>query len=763
MFSNNITSGCCKAIQEFFQSCVEPQGLSSHWKVWTETSLPFWIIAIVLFALFVISILKFKRIRFTGFTVFIIGFLLYFIGFDNGGTGHSFVALSIRSIISSLEMFVGKSDLLEVHHHWHESPLYMTLFALTHFCALSISFVALFKIFGQRIWYFIKLLYCSFKKNQNLNIFFGFNKNSKILARNIHNEPVDNKIIFVNLFRKTEMKVEKEASFLKLIDLFTFSNLMIEDVWNLGINSFFARSKMDLRDIDFAPLHGSGQKDSRLKLLKELELNNLRRWILRSRRVKIFFMSDDIEYNLLALDRFVMDSFFQEELDNEKKVIIYCLAPRNNVNLLREHQYLCYKNLEVHIIDSAYLSVRQLKLDYNNLPVNFVDIKNGAVTSKFTAMVVGFGETGQEALDFLYEYGAFAAPHTNNSEFKCFVVDERMPVIKTPYLEKRPGMKNDINGKLVFWPYSINDKKLWTGIRKRIDELNYVVISLGNDELNTSFAINLYEYAIRYRKGRDLSRFKIYVRAYISTNETRLNYIEQYLNKCNNPQSFASVFNVFGNSDKIYTVENVSAHDIDSKIMKNVRKYYDNYRNLSGDNKDWFERRTKVLNLKESYQSGKPYPDLIFHLREITRMEGQDFENYYHINTKIMLSGLPCNKAWNELSIPEQVHARILYDACLAYLEGEDELRKYSTEIQETVISLSATEHIRWNNSLVSKGYVYQAEPSDFNKELRDVRLTHNCLVPWNELNYSTKKYDAMVVATTLAIKFPELAQSTKS
>ena len=46
--------------------------------------------------------------------------------------------------------------------------------------------------------------------------------------------------------------------------------------------------------------------------------------------------------------------------------------------------------------------------------------------SGFKSMILGFGETGQDALAFLYEYGAFVGKDKKKVPFVCHVFDNQM-------------------------------------------------------------------------------------------------------------------------------------------------------------------------------------------------------------------------------------------------------------------------------------------------------------------------------------------------
>ena len=92
-----------------------------------------------------------------------------------------------------------------------------------------------------------------------------------------------------------------------------------------------------------------------------------------------------------------------------KRPEIFVHARRSANNEIFDH-YSQYDEeshrMKIKIVDSAYLSVATLKQDERTLPVNCIKIdqSTGLVDSPFTALIVGFGATGQEAFKFLYEY-----------------------------------------------------------------------------------------------------------------------------------------------------------------------------------------------------------------------------------------------------------------------------------------------------------------------------------------------------------------------
>lgn len=183
---STVASCACDSILEAHFASSEPiHDFYLNWTIWEYDN--YWFIVLAYVLLFSLLTIGFKQIRLSGGLIFLFGFILYFIGYDYDGTGESLWALCSRSTMSSLEMFLGRSDLIEVHHNWHRNAAYMAFFSVTHLCALSVSIMLLFKLFAKRIYYFFKLYFYSyFNSEKTLFLFFGYNENAKILAQDIH-------------------------------------------------------------------------------------------------------------------------------------------------------------------------------------------------------------------------------------------------------------------------------------------------------------------------------------------------------------------------------------------------------------------------------------------------------------------------------------------------------------------------------------------------------------------------------------------------
>lgn len=123
------------------------------------------IIIALLAIVFIVSIWKpkakivlFRHLKIQAFFIWMCGVVLYMVGFNEHGSAASNIALLLRSSLSSMEMFVSHSDLIEVKEELHGNPTYMALFALTHFCAVAISAIFILRLFGFRLLSWVKIV-----------------------------------------------------------------------------------------------------------------------------------------------------------------------------------------------------------------------------------------------------------------------------------------------------------------------------------------------------------------------------------------------------------------------------------------------------------------------------------------------------------------------------------------------------------------------------------------------------------------------------
>lgn len=658
--------------------------------------------------------------------IFLLGFILYSIGFYWEGTKETLTALALRSVLSSLEMFVSHSDLLEVSPYYKECPLYMFIFAIVHFLAVFISAIFAINYLGFRLFSWLKLCWWRwFQTGRELYLFYGENDASFLLAKDItvkFAKDIDEKkkkghekpwIIFIKGPDSKEEKPQR-MSFSHIFELFSYRREAIEKIH--GINAILVGSNGNLPNLDV--------KEGKDVFLL-LGLQKIRDIVGKASSIKLFFLSDDENMNVKSVINILKD----KSLNNDR-VKAYCHARRNGMNINLE----CIAGNKVEVIDSSYLSIVSLKTlregncisnyRYSSHPINFVEknTEKGVVTSAFTSMIIGFGETGQDALRFLYEFGAFVDEDGNKSPFKCYCIDERMDLLSERFIQKVP-LLNEQN-EVEFINGSYNSSDFWERLKNIINELNYIVVSVGDDETSLSLAIEIYEYANKHRHSLD--NFHLFIRSYKLENENRMKQIvdsyndivkydeasidfngEQEKGRCN-----TDLLTIFGTSSEIYSKRVI----VDNELLVSANEFKTEY------NKQYEKNRVKEER-KEIFTKRHTKP-IILRNQEQQRKDNQNIANALHIYTKVQLIG------------------------------GYDKVMDCS---EECYLNLAKCEHLRWNASHSMMGYTPMSKDMEEKmllqgKTCNEQLKQHSCLVPWEGLSERLQSYDKLVVDTTFAL-----------
>lgn len=721
-------------IAECFSKCIDSCSqriLESNWLDGVN------IVIALLAILFAVSICKpkvkvmlFRHLKIQAFLIWVCGVILYMVGFNEHGSAASNVALLLRSSLSSMEMFVSHSDLIEVNEKFHGNPTYMALFALTHFCAVAISAIFILRLFGFRLISWVKVMkayICSWLPlNCNYYVMFGVNSNTLMLANSIHKKRKEEKqrIIFINMPEKGHSHAATRFSFSHFFH--SDSNGIdkyLEDIEMMGALLFNSSRSFDNPILKHSI-------DDVFKVFQALDFS----WIVRmplqnllrnsatrknkkfnGSKVEFFFLSDEEKDNLIAVT--VLQKIQKKQIDYKNfSFNCYCHARKsqNNAAMLNEGA-LAFK---VHIIDTSNLAVLDLKRDNRFHPVNFVekDTNTGTVKSAFTGMVIGFGETGRDAFRFLYEFSSFTKDNQGNpSAKKIHVIDKDIDDLKAEFLEEAPALKN--NSEIEWWNVkSTHSAGYWDKLKSVIQELSYIVISVKDDEEAVGIATSIFEYAYRYRDN--LNRFKIFVRL---RNSMREDFLRKH-------KEFFNVIVPFGSVMDAFSYETINK-DVLEKAAKRFKYRYDilygaKFDAIENGNEEeyadeaWLKRRKVYL---EETDAVKRKESEI----KIWYQEEQDRSNVWHIYTKIALV--------NEDVTPESLQ-----------LDSNKQLLQ----------NLSDCEHLRWNAKMELLGFE-PATSEDIKKE--EEKSKDKQRDPWRSLKL--RRHECIVDCQTLHFN-PVLAKT---
>lgn len=687
--------------------------------------------------------------------VFLAGFLIYGYAFNEGGSSCNLVALAFRAALSSMEMFASHSDLLEVPQELHHDPFYMTIFSVIHFLAVIVSAVFIIKLLGFRFVSWLRLFAANLsrKKKSRLFVFWGINDNAILLANSIRKKAVelkkenaeeweDCKFVFVRLLSANETSSHGR---------FTFSHFFnsshdgtekfiekIEELDGILVNSKFG---ITARIIDMVK--------SEFDLYKYLGLKRLGKLIKKYPQATFYFLSQNEELNLEAVSVFKeMAKYKENRVHNQ--VQIYCHVRKNNQNQKLE---ICdgLKH-QIHIIDSSNLAVLQLKKSVKNHPVNFVDVDTSKACAKksFTSMIIGFGETGRDTFRFLYEFGALVDADGNKNPQKIYVVDEHLDELKGDFLMKVPALKEKKNELEWCEKMSIHSDRFWEKLSEIIHDLNYVVIAIGNDNEGMALAIDLYEYAYRYRKDC-FNDFRIYLRVNGSCNTIQLKQIKEYFNIYGDTRD---VMVTFGAREEIFTYDVVST-DVLEVLAK---EFYYGYQKIMIDampetNEEDIEKKKNAKDslkqtAEEEWNARRETLQKKHNLDaqiKLAYQEEQDRANVWHISTKRFLAG-----AMGEDGKDKVERLKEMVDMTQRDIHTLNYSKVCGVTSERLFDNLSKCEHLRWNACMELQGFVTCDADRDFQQK------KHKCLVD-NEVLRSkypeTILYDQCVVELSFRLK----------
>ena len=620
-------------------------------------------------------------------------------------------------------MFVVTNELARVPTNLQEDAIYMSVFSLVHFAAAFIAFLFIFKMVGYKIKSSLRLILHKWfhSKGKVVHLFWGVNEASVLLAEDIRRLHTTETIVFVDIDEECEDNTQKKATLSHITNTITIKNSEIArlDAIDAFVDHCYNGS---------AAFKGDNETD----IFGNLHLKTIGSIVQKCSKAYFYFLSDNESQNIAGALNLQKDHRLRSM--NENKPVIYIHARRDANNEVFDH-YSQYdgesQRMKIKIVDSAYLSVATLKQDERTLPVSCVKIdqSTGLVDSPFTALIVGFGGTGQEAFKFLYEYSAFIGSDMKKSPFKCYVVDGEMNMIAGLVREEMPAIGED---ELSLIQATVDSEEFWDKVRTIIKELNYVVIALNNDAIGLSLAVNLFKYALRNRPVSQ-PMLKILVRCYDNGNEKRMTEVANNLNKSIEGNNIE--IQLFGLEKKLYCCNTILSDDTLREAME-FNKVYEKSELLAEEQWEMNFGEAEILRLMTQKKMSRYHA-----IYDINRRIAQNISNSLHARTKMILMGFGENEQSERL--------RLYY----GYANSrKDDTTKYKCdkEDEQILLNIAMVEHERWIASHKLMGYMYNSENDCIQKH-------HKYICPWDELYEMTQSYDCNVVDTTIKMAYKKI------
>ena len=594
------------------------------------------------------------------------------------------------SVQYSLEMFLANTLLFkgEVKEILQEQAFMFQGYLVLYGMAILTSGFSIFHFLSRRLFNWFWLTF--HKANSKAHIFIGINDASLYLAKDIMS----------NIKKGDTNRNKEQIIFIDLPD--QQDNPQGMSIWDI-VGGFFKDNKEHKELSNFVVLKaGKG-------------IGKITKW-LKKGETKVYILSDSQEQNVS-----ILEALWEHK---ELKCEIYCHAKKEG--LINRYDNIADVEDRVRFVDSSFLSVVALKKWRDNamLPVKYVDVAEdtetkrrlGYVTSEFHCAVIGFGETGKEALKFLYEFGAFPNKDNGKVPFKCHIFDNNLAKELGEFGVDLTTLRSPVAKEPEFELYScaVDTIEFRTEMSKIIGKLNYIVVCLGDDNMNVETARNIVECAAI--ESRDTSdKFCVAIK---QAKTSKLN--QDTLDNAN--KAYNNCIHTFGLTKDIWTLRLINNEELDA----DARRFYESYSKLSdifnqsmgwAPNPTWNEREKKGVR-SENYKDRC----------KARRQKSQDYSNSLHKTTKQILCEPYGNLAEQILVINEDtIH-------CL-----EDDITA-----KEVLEHLAVCEHLRWEASHMMMGYKPTTGGTD------DLKKLHCYIKPYDKLGDVIKHYDWLVVKNSL-------------
>lgn len=463
-------------------------------------------------------------------------------------TDGNWIQLFLVSSLASLEMFIGHTVVFDdiIAAVIFREPFlllsYLTIFVLAILFTISLVFLIVPRGLKDTIRLSLRQRR-STKKNHKLHVFLGDNPAARMLARSIRDTAPEDELLFIH-FPDPDEEAEGELSIGEMLHTM-FSRRTERSLADiLGYDHFmFIRGRLPEAacEAGFAQAVGVPILDS----------------LLNSKRTHVYILSENEEHNFRFLQLLVA----------KKSILakVYCFnSDVNNYTAL-------YANVHprVRLLNWQELIFTQVKRQEPELmPVEAAAIAHdaqgnslGYTTEPFNAMIVGFGATGQEALRFIHEFGSFVGKDLRPQQNNYHVIDPHIEELKGEFLSRTPAFRYDAN---VTWTsYSTGSERFWLDYAMLLPNLNYVVVCIDTGHRNVEIAVRLLQDAARF--GKDLSRFKILVKA--SVEDSQLPSMIAFYNRNFCPEG-VSVIYPFGLPEKVWNLDVVTGRELKAEAIR---------------------------------------------------------------------------------------------------------------------------------------------------------------------------------------------------
>lgn len=572
------------------------------------------------------------------------GGLVYFIGYQTE-ENHSIIGNLFQAIFSTCRLFILGNDLVEIPLKIKENYSFHLWFSL--FAASAVfTFVSLvLNLFAKDI--LVRRNIKKIKPKVN-HFFFGMNQASFSLSKDLLKNKNELVVFVKDVYEEDYQSfypniIEDGAYVIKRESIWESIHLEKEE----GIAHIYSKKKNHHKTAD-----ENGKLFCHLKVLEDK---------IKKTETHLYLLTEDEDWNIIMAHQLVQEL---QELPVKNMVRIHVRT--NTESTFR--QFFEWSRMDsngIHISLHNHATIIARELIYRHNPIDSIDINTdkAIANSDFNVLVLGFGQIGGEVLKKLIEHGQFVG-----SEFHATVLDRCMGTLKGRFEYLYPGTVS--NYDLNFIQTEVGHSDFYTIIKNKINSLNYIVITLGDDKLNMQTAMDILK-----MNRKNNHRFKLLVQ--ISNNSFYKNLPKKILNN----------IIIFGRDNEVYTEKVIVQGELEYK----GRKIHEVY--------------SRQFNLTKTFDD----LDLFKQLSNISSAE--------HLNTKLKLVGLTEEKV---KSFPNKK----------AFLDSLTNIQKYNLAHGEHL----RWNAFHFSNGWITLDAKNLPDKPVYNDRQNEQACEHACLVDWNSL-----------------------------
>lgn len=591
-------------------------------------------LAFILVILYVIVLFRSKArgrvLRTSALLILLAGTAVYMWGYTFENYNEGIPALLLRSLVSSAKMFIYSTDLCEVVAVQKE-PFFLDVFMLVFCLAMLTSVSAIIMLFGKRAGTFMVL---KFRKRKFQHIFLGTNPRSQLIASGIR----DQEIAFIEFPEESDEDRLSVESVLRSIS---------DDDANDGM--------IPTRHITLLRAKHKLSHQLSMNAFEQMGLEGLKRLV--GPDTAFYLLSDDSERNLHDLLALESDESIQNN-------IVHACVRREG--LAKSYQGILGKT-GAHFIFPSSLSVVDLMKNEVCHPANVMSLDRdaqghsvGAADGQFNALIVGFGETGQAALKFIYEFSSAVMADGTPLPVKIYVNDSQLDRLKGQFVFSCPDMEHD--DMIVYDSCGLDSGSFWKTLLERLDSLNYIEISMNDDAVNMELAFTIFSYVEKKRRNG-------FDNLLIAVRKRHTPEYERRLLARLNEKAGREVIVFFGENEKIFTPEMIvskSRSGINASATSLADRIRTSYEAVAG------------AQVKSEFESGS------FHEKRQKRMETHQYiSRANHIPTKrLFCDGEMTPEILERMAIAEHLrYSRYLLAHGYSFAPDDDDVLKTNRQL----------------------------------------------------------------------------------